>query len=201
MKLAKLTLIFLGVFMLRGNMAKCQIKVIPCSKNGFIGCILEDPFDETSWNSMYIYIRAKEYSDTIDNPTVNLLIMIHELYQIKHRHNVETTTCSFGQMLKVCYSNDRPILVTNEEMAELINYKKEKSGCTHIQQMPLDQFINAYFERDTQFPSMIRLKRSLNLSREEKDCIYIKLFENRILNGTGDESPELSISETPCYMD
>lgn len=206
MKLAKLTLILLGVFMSSVNVAKGQIKVIPSSKNGFIGCILEDPFDETSWNSMHIYIKVKEHNftvdnDTVNNPSVNLLIMIHELYKIEHKYHQNMTTCSFGQMLKVCYSDDAPILVTKEEMTELLKYKKEKSSCEHIQQMPLDQFINTYFERRTQFPSGICLKPTLNLSREERDCIYIKLFENRIVNGTGDESPELGIVETPCYMD
>ena len=89
--------------------------------------------------------------------------------------------------------------MNKEAFDSLKSFKYDKGQCALIDKMSFDQFINHYFIKDKESGG-IHL-RNTNLSANEEQCIYMRLFNERVTSMSGFESADIVIPERPCYFD
>ena len=181
--------------------ASGQNMVMPASRSGFSDCFLEQPVNENSKYSSYLFLPFRLESNSMDTsgPLSFMLIRLNELYKIFHKTR-GVDECHFKEIVDYYIESEYILTVSRREMDALIPFKKNKSDCSNLSNMNLNEFISAFFERDKFAQNSFHSKSNLHLTRDEKDCIFIKLFENRIVSNT-DSKGYIILRAKPCYVD
>ena len=172
-----------------------QTTVLPASKKGFSYCILSGHIHDEARFSMPLYLHVKVGK----KEAISILIQLHQFFAVLHKTR-QMDECAFKSFMRPHIYNDDIIVVDSNEMKSLMDYKVDKTFCPIINSMSLSKFIDSFFVKD-ETDNFIHFRYDVKPTIEEENCIFIKLYENKITSGRDAQSGYILLSPRPYYLD